>query len=143
MLPKWVNTEVKNKWCVSCGCDCLQMQSKEPTTIDMEIVNVWINISHDYLLNIELSLIVICIPIFPTLSKEIRKTMIFRKMTWKLLKKFETQTFSIWIYQFQKRGITGEPLCQTSHNKWHAHLIFISIMYSNFHVDALKPWYKY
>jgi len=58
-------------------------------------------------------------------------------MTWKLLKKFETLSFSIWIYQFQKRGITQEPLCQTSHNKCHAHLIFISIMNSNFHVDAL------
>ena len=57
-------------------------------------------------------------------------------MTWKLLKKFETQNFSIWI-PISKRDITRKPLCPTSHNKCHAHLIFISIMYSNFHVDAL------
>ena len=44
-----------------CGCDYLQIQYKEPTTIDMEIVNVWINVNHNYLLNIELSLIVMCI----------------------------------------------------------------------------------
>jgi len=57
----------------------------------------------------------------------------------KLLKMFETKTFSIWIYSIpiSKRGITPEHLCQTSQNKCHAHLIFISFMYSNFHVDAL------
>ena len=35
-----------------------------------------------------------------------------------------------------KRGITLEPLCWTSQNKCHAHLLFINIMYINFHVDA-------
>ena len=46
---------------MSCGCDYLQIQPKEPTTCDMEIVNVWINVNHNYLLNIELSLIVMSI----------------------------------------------------------------------------------
>jgi len=57
----------------------------------------------------------------------------------KLLKMFETQTFSIWIYSVpnSKWGITSEHLCQTSENKCHAHLLFISIMYSNLHVDVL------
>jgi len=41
----------------------------------MEIVNVWINVNHNYLLNIELSLIVMSIPPISTLLKEIRKTM--------------------------------------------------------------------
>ena len=75
-LPKWVNTEVENKWVVPCGCDYLQIQSKEPTTFDMEIVNVWINVNHNYLLNIKLSLIVMSIHPISNLSKEIRKTMI-------------------------------------------------------------------
>jgi len=42
------------------------------------------------------------IPPISTLSKEIRKTMNKMKMTWKLLKKFETQTFSIRILQYKK-----------------------------------------
>ena len=101
-----------------------------------EIVNVWINVNHNYLLNIQLSLIVMSIPPISTLSKEIRKTMNKMKMTWKLLKKFEMQTFSIRILQYQKRGITLEPLCRTSQNKCHPHLPFIDSMYSNFRLDV-------
>jgi len=37
-----------------------------------------------------------------------------------------------------KRGITLEPLCRTSQSPWHAHLLFICIVYSNFHADYLK-----
>ena len=54
--------KLKNKCFVPCGCDYLQIKSKEPTTFEMEIVNVWINVNHNYLLNIELSLIVMSIP---------------------------------------------------------------------------------
>ena len=136
MLPKWVNTEVKNKWFVPCGCDYLQIQSKEPTTCYMEIVNVWINVNHNlnYLLNIELSLIVMSIPPISTLLKEIRKTMNKIKDDLKTVEEVWDTNFlfmdipiskkghnSICIYQFQKRGITQEPLCQTSQKKCHAH----------------------
>ena len=44
--------------------------------------------------------------------------------------------------EFQKRGITPEPLCQTSQNKYQAHLFFIYIMYINFHLDALTTVVK-
>jgi len=37
-----------------------------------------------------------------------------------------------------KRGITLEPLSRTSQSTWHAHLLFICIVYSNFHADNLK-----
>ena len=103
---------IKNKWCVSCDCHYLQIQSKEPTTIDMEIVNFWINVNHNYILNIELSLIVMSI--HP--SKEIRKTMIFfidgLKTVW-------DTNFLYMDIPISKRGITLEPLCQTSQNKCH------------------------
>ena len=136
-LPKWVNTEVENKWVVPCGCDYLQIQSKEPTTFDMEIVNVWINVNHNYLLNIELSLIVMSIPPISTLSKEIRKTMNKIKDDLKTVEEvWDTNSLYMDI-PISKRGITRKPLWQTSQNKCHAHLIFISIMYSNFHVNAL------
>ena len=142
MLPKSVNTEVKNKCFVPCGCDYLQIQSKEPTTCYMEIVNVWINVSHNlnYLLNIELSLIVMSIPPISTLSKEIRKTMNKIKDDLKTVEEvWDTNSLYMDI-PISKRGITRKPLWQTSQNKCHAHSIFISIMYSNFHVDVVLDW---
>ena len=54
-------------------CYHLQIQSVEPTTCNMGIVNVWINVNHIYLLNtIELSLIVMSIQPVSTLSKAIK-----------------------------------------------------------------------
>jgi len=41
-----------------------------------------------------------------------------------------------------KRGITLEPQGRTSQIICHAHLLFISIVYSNFHVDDLKTVVK-
>ena len=41
-----------------------------------------------------------------------------------------------------KRGITLEPLGRTSQIICHAHLLFICIVYSNFHVDDLKTVVK-
>ena len=58
-------------------CYHLQIQSVEPTTCNMDIVNVWVNVNHRYLLNtIKLSLIVMSIQPVSTLSKAIKgKTM--------------------------------------------------------------------
>ena len=41
-----------------------------------------------------------------------------------------------------KRGITLEPLGRTSQILCHAHLLFICIVYSIFHVDDLKTVVK-
>ena len=51
--------------------------------------------------------------------------------------KTDTNFFYIDI-TISKRGITLEPLCQTSQSICHAHLLFICIVYSNFHVDDMK-----
>mgnify|MGYP007091374322 CR=1 FL=1 len=62
-------------------CYHLQIQSVEPTTCNIDIVNVWINVNHRYLLNtIELSLIVMSIQPVSTLSKATKGN------PWKLIK---------------------------------------------------------
>jgi len=46
------------------------------------------------------------------------------------LKKFDTQTFSIYMdLTMTKKSITPEPTCRTSQNKCHAHLLFIFHVY--------------
>ena len=62
-------------------CYHLQIQSVEHTTCNIDIVNVWVNVNHRYLLNnIELSLIVMSIQPVSTFSKAIKGN------PWKLIK---------------------------------------------------------
>ena len=77
------------------------------------------------------------IPPISTLSKEIRKTMNKIKDDLETVEEVWDTNFLYIDKPISKKRHNREPLCQTSQNKCHAHLIFISIMYSNFHVDAL------